>query len=408
MEYTPGRKQAQRVKKASSFFFWILRLCFTPALYLLYRFKFEKKTSKGIKRPCLILANHQTGFDQFAVGLGFNFGINYVATDTIFRHGLLSKIMVALTRPIPFSKGNSDLIAVKNMISVIKDGGCVGMFPSGNRCFYGTESLLVQGIGKLAKKLNVPVVLVQIRGGYNTLPRWKTKPSKGKMIALVTRIIHSEELAAMSNDELDKIIQQELSFNECEYNKTAQIVYHGRHKAEYLESLLFYCPECNSLSGLFSQGNEFFCRDCGARVRINGVGFFEKTAKAGKIPDSILEWSNVQLDYIKSIDYSGFTAQPLFSDNNINLFKAERARDEVLIGSGSMEFYADRMRVCGREFLLGEVTMAVVGVRKLTIYGKDGVYAVIAPFRTNLAKYMICGYHLRNKILGIREEFYGY
>ena len=233
-------KSREGIKKASSLFFFIGRCVFTPVLWLLYRFKFDKKSSKGITRPCLLLANHQTAFDQFALILGFKFGINYVATDTLFRHGLLSKIMVTLVRPIPFSKGSSDLSAVRNMMSVINDGGCVGMFPSGNRSFDGTESTIIPGIGKLAKKFNVPLVLVQFRGGYNTLPRWKVKPNLGKMTATVTKVLQAEELAVMSYEEIDAVIKQELYFNEFEYNKKEKIIYRGNKKCEYLESVLFY------------------------------------------------------------------------------------------------------------------------------------------------------------------------
>ena len=264
------------------------------------------KTSKGINKSCFILSNHQTVLDQFAVGVGFRFGVNFVASDTIFRYGLKSKLMMALVRPIAFSKGSSDLIAVKNMMSVIKSGGCVVMFPSGNRSFFGAESTIVPGIGKLAKKFNVDLVLVQVRGGYFTIPRWKVKPNKGKMQAVVSRVVKASELALMKNEEVDAIIRQELAFNDFEYNKTARIAYRGRQKAEYLESVLFYCPECKSMESLCSKGNEFFCRDCGARVSINEYGFFDKIENARNIPDTIFEWGNAQLDYIKNFDFSGF------------------------------------------------------------------------------------------------------
>ncbi|MCL2127172.1 MAG: 1-acyl-sn-glycerol-3-phosphate acyltransferase [Treponema sp.] len=395
-------------KKASSLFFWILRRIFGPALYLLYRFRFEKSSSKGIKRPCFILANHQTGFDQFAVGLGFSFGINYVASDTIFRHGLLSWLMAVLTRPIPFSKGNSDFVAIKSMMSVIRDGGCVGMFPSGNRSFFGEECAIVGGVGRLAKKFNVPLVLVQVRGGYNTLARWSAAPNRGKMRACVTRVVQPAELQAMTAAEVDGAILRELRFDEFEHNRKEQTVYRGRRKAEYLESVLFYCPECGGMSGLCSSGSEFFCRDCGARVRINGAGFFEKISKAGKIPDTILEWSRMQLDYVKGFDYSGFAGRPVFCDNGVAFFKAVRASSEELLGKGSIGLFADRLSVCGRDFPFAETTTAIHGVRKMSIYCGEDVYAVEAPVRTNLVKYMICGYHLRNRALNVTEEYYGY
>jgi len=398
----------KKVKKANSVVFFFFKLFIRPVLYLLYHFRFEMKTAKGIRRPCLILSNHQTVIDQFALSMGFNFGINFVATDTIFRHGLLSAIMAALVRPIPISKGSTDLIALKNMSSVIKDGGCVAIFPSGNRSFYGEESTISPSVGKLAKLLKVPLVLVQFRGGYNTFPRWKVKPNIGKMSAHVVKVVQSDDLAAMSEAQINGIIQHELCFNEFEYNKAAQIAYRGRYKAEYLESVLFYCPHCNSMSGLCSEGNDFFCMDCGAWVRINDTGFFERRNKADRIPGTILEWSYRQLDYIKGFDFSAFADKPVFTDNGVTLYKAERAKKEELLGTGTIALYADKIIVCGQEFLITGTTMALVGVRKLTIYNQSGVFAVMSPYRTNLIKYMICAYHLRNKALNAGEEYYGY
>jgi len=249
-------------------------------MWIKYRFRFEYHTSKGIKRPCLILANHQTAFDQFAVGAGFYFGINYIASDSIFRHGFKSWLMKILTRPIPFSKGSSDASAIIRMISVVKQGGTLGIFPSGNRSFFGEECTIKPGIGKLAKKMGVPVVLVQMRGGYNAKPRWKSKPNKGKVRAGVTRVVSVEELASFSAEQLDDIIKKELYFNEFEWNAAEKIVFRGKQKAEYLERALFFCPECKSLDGLSSKGNEFFCTFCNMRVLINDTGFFEKINNA--------------------------------------------------------------------------------------------------------------------------------
>ena len=404
----PEMGKTGEVKKASSLIASFLKIFFIPALYLIYRFRFDRKTSKHINRPCVILCNHTNVIDQFVVGVGFRFAINFVASDSIFRYGLLSRIMVALVQPIPFSKGSSDLIAVRNMFSVIKQGGAIAMFPSGNRSFFGDECTIVGGIGKLVKKLNAPLVLVQIRGGYNTKARWKVKTNRGKMTAGVTKVINTEELASMSNEEVDKIIQQELNHNEFEYNKTAQIIYRGRHKAEYLESVLFYCPQCSDTESLCSKGNDFYCRKCGMKVRINDTGFFEKTENAEKTPETILEWGRIQLNYFKGFDFSPFKNEALFKDSNISLFRAERAKKEYLLGEGSIELYEDKFNICGQDFPFTETTTAIQGVRKFTVYRGNEVFAVYAPYRTNFMKYMICNYHLRNKKLETKEEYYGY
>ena len=401
-------KHTGGVKKGNPVVFGVLREMIRPFLYLLYGFKFERKTAKGIYSPCCILANHQTIIDQFAVSMGFNFSIHYVGSDTLFRYGFKSWLMKILVRPIPFSKGNSDMTALKNIMSVIREGGCVGMFPSGNRSFYGTESTIVPGVGKLIKKLKAPLVLVQLRGGFFTKPRWMAKPSRGTMRAYVTRVVSPKEQASMSYADIDRIIQQELCFDDYAYNRTANISFHGRRRAEYIESVLFYCPQCSNLESLCSEGCDIFCRNCNARVRINNKGFFEKITNAQHIPDTALAWSHIQLDYIKNYDFSGFTDKPVFCDDHVTLSIAERARKEYFLGKGSIAFFADRLSVCGKDFPFTETTMAVQGVRKLTIYHNNEVYAAEVPFRTNLVKYMICGYHLRNKALGLQEGYYGY
>jgi 1-acyl-sn-glycerol-3-phosphate acyltransferase len=400
--------KAKTIKKANNFVFGFLLIFFLPLMYFMYKFKFDKKSAKNIKRPCLILSNHQTVFDQFLMGLGFHFGINFVASDSIFRHGILSKIMVAIGRPIPFSKGSSDLSAIRSMMSVIRDGGSVGMFPSGNRSFFGDECTIVPGIGKLAKKLKADLVLMQIRGGFNTKPRWGAAINRGKMSAQVTRVLTVDEMASLDGEEIENIIRSEICFNEFDYNKNAQIAYPGRRKAEYLESVLFYCPSCSHMDTLESKGNIFFCRNCGAEIEINEFGFFKKKEKWETLPDTILEWSHLQLSFIKQFDFLSYTDKPVFFDDNAVLLKAERARREDKIGEGRIELFSDRLTVCGHTFPFTEITTAVHGVRKMSIYSKDGVYAVVVPKRTNLVKYMVCGYHLRNMMLGVKEEFYGY
>ena len=412
-------KKKKGIKKANSIIAGFLKIFFRPALYLIYRFRFDRSISKHIQRPCIILSNHQTVIDQFAVSMGFKFAINYVASDTIFRHGLLSKLMVALVRPIPFSKGSSDIIAVKNMMSVIADGGCVAMFPSGNRSYFGKENKIVNGVGKLVKRLNAPLVLMNLQGGYFTKARWQAKTNRGKMIAKVVKTFQTDELASMSNEELDTIIQKTLSFNDFEYNQKAQIKFRGKHKAEYLESVLFYCPNCSAPptknewgggggANLRSQGNDFFCQDCQMRVRLNQYGFFERVENAESIPETILEWGEMQLNYIKSFDFSPFTDKPLFVDREVSFMQAERAKKEHFIGKGDIMLYADRISVCGNDFLFTDISFTLQGVRKLTIYKDNEVYAVKVNFRTNLFKYMVCGYHLKHKLLNTKEEYYGY
>lgn len=399
---------SKKIKKASNFVFWLGTKMSRPFLWRKYRFRFQRSTSKHIRRPCLILSNHQTAFDQFVVGTSFPFGINFVAGNSIFRHGFISWLMTTLLRPIAYNKGSSDSAAIKEMLSVIRQKGVVCIFPSGNRSFFGEECTARPGIGKLAKKMNVPLVFVQMRGGYNTKPRWSAKPRKGKMTASVIREISVEELSTLTADELEEIIRTTIYFNEFEWNAKEKIAYRSKRKAEYLESVLFYCPECQTLDKLSSKGNDFFCTHCGMSVSVNDYGFFEKVQHSEHCPDTILEWSRQQLEAIKSIDYTQYIDKPLFSDDNVKLSEATRKKQQFL-GKGSIALYGDRLTVCGREIPIAGLTdMSIQDKARLSIYTSAGELVVDMPTRGNAVKYMVCGYHLKNQAQRIENGHYGY
>jgi Obg family GTPase CgtA-like protein len=57
-------------------------------------------------------------------------------------------------------------------------------------------------IAVLAKKLKLPIALYRIEGGYGVQPRWCDSTRKGKMRALVSRVIKPEEYAEFTNEEL--------------------------------------------------------------------------------------------------------------------------------------------------------------------------------------------------------------
>ncbi|MCL2759211.1 MAG: 1-acyl-sn-glycerol-3-phosphate acyltransferase [Treponema sp.] len=401
-------KKRDFIRKANTLIFLLFRILI-PIMWDKYRFRFKYETSKGIKQPCLILANHQTSFDQFAASAGFKFGINYLASDSLFRHGFKSWLMKILVRPIPFSKGSADASAIIKLFGIIHQGGAVGMFVSGNRSFFGEECTMKQGIGRLAKKLGVQVVIVQLRGGYNTKPRWKSKPNKGKMHAFVKRVISPDELKTSSPEQLEELIRNEIYFNEFEWNAAEKIEFRGKQKAEFLERSLFYCIECKTLINLSSKGNEFFCTSCGMRVQINGTGFFEKINNADNCPDTILDWGKAQLEYIKTINYKDYLDKPLFSDENIRLSHAIRSKKDELIGKGEMELFGDKIRICGSDFPINKLKdMSVQSYNRLMIYMEDGEFTVDMSSRSNAVKYMICGYHFKNMILNIQNGHYGY
>ena len=73
-----------------------------------YHITVEKFKEQG-DRPYLVIMNHQTGFDQFFVGICFNRPVYYIASEDIF-----SKIAPRITYAYPLCN-NSFLSAAYNL-----------------------------------------------------------------------------------------------------------------------------------------------------------------------------------------------------------------------------------------------------------------------------------------------------
>ena len=143
----------------------VLGFLLEPYIKWKYSVKIEKfKEQNG--RQYLIVMNHQTGFDQFFVSLAFKGPIYYLATEDIFSLGFLSTLLRWAVAPIPIKKQTTDIQAVKNCIKVAREGGTIALAPEGNRTFNGKTVYMNPSIASLAKKLNLPVAIFRIEGGY--------------------------------------------------------------------------------------------------------------------------------------------------------------------------------------------------------------------------------------------------
>ena len=148
-----------------------LRECFRPIARWMYHIKIEKfKEENG--RQYLVLANHQTGFDQFFPSFAFRQHLYYVASEDIFSMGWLSKLIQWIAAPIPIKKQVTDIKAVMSCLRVAREGGSIAIFPEGNRTFSGVTGAINPAIGGLAKKLGLPIAFFKIEGGYGIQPRW--------------------------------------------------------------------------------------------------------------------------------------------------------------------------------------------------------------------------------------------
>ena len=380
----------------------LLRKPFSLFVRLRYGIKIEKFDQQG-DRPYLIVMNHQTAFDQFFVSITFKQPVYFLATEDLFSMGWLSKAIRYLAEPIPIKKQTLDLQAVKNCIKVAREGGTIALAPEGNRTFHGKTLYMKPGIASLVKKLGLPLAIFRIEGGYGIHPRWSDVVRRGKMRSFVSRVVEPEEYAAMTNEELFNLIEQELWVDE------GRVTGNFRHKknAEFLERAMYVCPWCG-LSTFESHGEIIHCVKCGRQIRhlptkeLQGVNC--------EFPHRFVsDWYDWQCAYINSTDLQELTEAPIYEET-VRLSQVYPNKYKKLLKkAATVRLYGDRITVDDRVFPLGEVgAVVVLGKNKLNIYNGTEIFQLKGSKRFNALKYVNFFYRYKNQMAGEKGgEFLG-
>lgn len=358
-------------------------------LYTKQRYNFNAVPSGLKKGSYLIMSNHQASFDPIFLALSFDFPIYYFASDDLFTHKFISPALKFLVAPIPKSKSMKDLQAVRDCVQVLKEGGSVGLFPEGNRTYTGKPWAIDISAAKLAKIARVPLVLYNLSGGYGSDPRFAHSVRKGKITGEAVKVLQPEEYMKMSNEQLLEIIVNTLDVDEL-HPKTP---FKSKQSAEYLERVLYYCPDCKKEGYLHSQGNIFFCKNCGLSVKYTEYLRFE-TVKGYCPFQNIKEWHDEQFlrlkERVKKTENNN--KETFFTDTNVRLMVYRKGRRKQKLDKGSLVITADKLTLHGKTDIVFEIknitAMTVLGKNKINFYTEDNIYQLKGEKRFNALKYL--------------------
>ena len=339
----------------------------------------------------LMLTNHNTNWDFFYFGLALKDQMYFVASEHIFRQGLASKLLKTLIDPIPRRKGASGAETVKLIKERLDTGANVCMMAEGNRSFSGETGFISPNTAKLVKECGAGLVTFRIHGGYLVNPRWSTETRKGKVSGEVVNEYTVEELQKMSLEEIYDAICSDLYVNAFEDQKKNPVKYSCKRPAEHLETALFACPECGSFSTLESEGDQFYCKHCGMRVRFNEYGFF--TDKYGNKPrfETVLEWDKWQQKYLHEfLPTVTDVNTPLFSDEGLRLSAVKPGVGTELLAQGRLTMYKDRFEIGGRVIYLSDIEKISITLVDTMLFTAAGQYYEIkGSHHYSALKYLI-------------------
>lgn len=179
---------------------------FLSYCYLKYFHRFEVKGLDNVppKGGFILACNHLSYLDPPAVGCRIPRNLHYFARDSLF-FGPLGLLITKLNS-IPVNRDQLDLGTLRKVLTVLKGGEPVLVFPEGTRSPDGTLQKSQKGLGLLVHKSGVPVLPARLHGSFEILGKGKLFPRIGRKLYLnIGRPILSEKLSFDSSDRYQKI-----------------------------------------------------------------------------------------------------------------------------------------------------------------------------------------------------------
>lgn len=334
--------------------------------------------------PCLIIANHVTNWDPLLLAMSFpNTPIRFVASEHIFRHGIISKLLVWLVAPIPRKKAASGADTVMSVLRALKAGGTVCIFAEGDATWDGLSHPVFPATGKLARMAGVPLMTYRLEGGYLSSPRWAAGRRRGKVWGRQIGFYTPEELKKLKGPEITAVIDRDILEDAFARQRTEHVRYVGKNRAEDIERGFFICPKCGRLGDVRGLGDTVYC-SCGLRLFYTEEGFFDPPDPV----ETVAEWESIQRQALEKL--CSEAKNVLFSDHNLRLREITDGHRERTLGKGILTMRPDALEIAGHRFILSEIdSMAMVKAHILLFSVGDNYYEIRADAGQCLRKYLI-------------------
>ncbi|MFO8063248.1 MAG: lysophospholipid acyltransferase family protein [Spirochaetota bacterium] len=433
------RRELRKVK-VSKHVHWLIRA--TLGNYIKWRFQSVPENVEMIRNlepPYLIMGNHGCVWDPFILNSHIPAPIHYVVSDSNFRSRLVS-FGLSLVGSIPKTKALSDFETVKHIVKIKHRKGIIGIFPEGQSSWDGHSLPIYYSTAKLVKSLKVPVVVVELKGAFLSMPRWARSFRRGPVHVEYKLAFKPEDLKNMSVADIYAGLVEQLSHDDFAYQRRHMIPFGGKNRAEYLEVVLFTCPRCEERHTLKSSGNLLRCTACGYTVRYNAYGFFEAVAGTMRF-DNVRSWNVWQINHFKAYLDAGIgsvsrtaeeepeapegagataaptdesaaaappaheSAAPIMREEDIVLQRGFKSMPLEKIDRGSLELHPGEIRFAGRRTGTSMIfpVRLIEGINiqngePLEFYFQGDMYRVLIPSpRGNTYKWFLAVEHLQGK-----------
>jgi len=182
-----------------------------------FRIRVHGKENVPASGPFMLVSNHQSYLDPLFCGVFLKRRLNFMARDTLFRNRFFRAILSSVYA-IPVARGKADLSAMKIVISRLREGECVCLYPEGTRTDTGQIASLKGGFGLIARRGGSAIVPMVVDGAFECWPRHKKIFSVGaRIVVCYGEAISAEHVQNMDEREIAEVVTERLCGmqNEC-------------------------------------------------------------------------------------------------------------------------------------------------------------------------------------------------
>ncbi len=232
----------------------------------------EKINVDDLKPPYILLCNHTQFVDFFTSFKAVHpYKFNNIATLDGFVG--FEKVMTELGCAC-HRKYTTDISLIRACHKILHDyGDILCMYPEARYSNVGTTAIIPDVVGKLVKKNKVPVVVLLNHGHYLNAPFWDFRQyRKVPFHSTMKQILTAEQIESMTADEINKVIREELYYDDYKWQKENNIKITEDFRADGLNKILYKCPHCLSEGKTVGKGIYLTCEDCGKKWELTELG----------------------------------------------------------------------------------------------------------------------------------------
>ena len=156
-------------------FYIFIRAVIGPIARVIFRIKYHgaENEPRADEGPYILICNHISNPDPVFLCAGIKHQQPYyMAKKELFKVPIIGKLVSALGA-FPVNRGGADVSAIKNTISILKSGRCIGIFPQGHR---------EPGKTPMEANLKTGAAMIAVKTQATVLPCCiKTKDNKFKL-----------------------------------------------------------------------------------------------------------------------------------------------------------------------------------------------------------------------------------